>query len=383
MKIDIDNYRTPGQLIEALLAEKGWTKRVLALVLDIDETGINHRLSDKRPINAEFAISLEEVFGVPADSFLELQKRYDLAKERIKTQPDQKRKTRAQLFGGLPVTEMMSRGWLQADSIKDVAAIETGLTKFFNVKSADEIGPLPHAAKKTDMSKDLSLLQLAWLYRVKKIAEESLVPRYTHDHGLSAVKKLSSLLLSAEEIRKVPRVLEECGIRFVIVEALKSSKIDGVCFWLDENSPVIGMSLRFDRIDNFWFVLRHELEHVIQQHGRESREIIIDSDLQSESVDTESAIVAEEKIANEAASDFCVPTKKMESFIARKSPFFKEIDILGFAKTINVHPGLVAGQIRNHTKKYNLYSNHLVKIRSIIIPSAAVDGWGNVYPVED
>jgi len=383
MDINIDNYRTPGQLIEALLSAKGWTKRVLALVLDIDETGINHRLSDKRPINAEFAISLEEVFGVPADSFLELQKRYDLAKERIKTQPDHKRKTRAQLFGGLPVTEMMSRGWLQADSIKDVAAIETGLTKFFNVKDADQIEALPHAAKKTDAGKDLSLLQLAWLYRVKKIAEELLVPRYTQDCALSAVKKLSSLLLSAEEIRKVPRILEECGIRFVIVEALKSSKIDGVCFWLDENSPVIGMSLRFDRIDNFWFVLRHELEHVIQQNGRESREIIIDSDLQSESVEAETVIADEERIANKAAADFCVPAKKMESFIARKSPFFKEIDILGFAKTINVHPGLVAGQIRNRTKKYNLYSNHLVKIRSIIIPSAAVDGWGNVYPVED
>ena len=53
-------------------------------------------------------------------------------------------------------------------------------------------------------------------------------------------------------------------------EALPSSKIDGVCLWLDQHSPVIGMSLRFDRIDNFWFVLGHEIEHALKG-ARESR----------------------------------------------------------------------------------------------------------------
>ncbi|MFX8692489.1 hypothetical protein ABTM44_18400, partial [Acinetobacter baumannii] len=70
-----------------------------------------------------------------------------------------------------------------------------------------------------------------------------------------------------EETRNVPRLLQEAGVRFVIVEGLPGSKIDGVCFWLDDKSPVIGMSLRFDRIDNFWFVLRHECAHVLHGHG--------------------------------------------------------------------------------------------------------------------
>ncbi|KAI1694314.1 hypothetical protein Ddc_22202 [Ditylenchus destructor] len=52
------------------------------------------------------------------------------------------------------------------------------------------------------------------------------------------------------------------------VEALSGSKIDGACFWLDAHKPVIGMTLRFDRIDNFWFVLRHEIEHVLREDGR-------------------------------------------------------------------------------------------------------------------
>jgi len=69
------------------------------------------------------------------------------------------------------------------------------------------------------------------------------------------------------EARKVPRILAEHGIRFLIVESLPSAKIDGVCFWLNDVSPVVALSMRFDRIDNFWFVLRHELEHVVQRHG--------------------------------------------------------------------------------------------------------------------
>jgi HTH-type transcriptional regulator/antitoxin HigA len=62
---------------------------------------------------------------------------------------------------------------------------------------------------------------------------------------------MANLLQSAEEARKVPRMLAECGIRFIIVESLKAAKIDGVCIWLDKHSPVIGISFRFDRIDNF------------------------------------------------------------------------------------------------------------------------------------
>ena len=74
------DHRTPGQLIADLLEAKGWTKRVLAIVLGADETGINRLVADKRQVTAEMALALEDVFEVPADRFLKLQKDYDLAK---------------------------------------------------------------------------------------------------------------------------------------------------------------------------------------------------------------------------------------------------------------------------------------------------------------
>lgn len=380
MELDYAEYRTPGQLIDATLAERGWNQRVLAIVLGVDETGVNRLVADKRPVTAELAIILEELLGIPADRLLELQKSYDLAKARITMIPDKRRYIRAHLFGGLPVGEMIKRGWIRAGGVRDVSNVETELARFFGVDSPDQIEILPHVAKKTIVNGGISPAQVAWLYRIKQIANQLLVRRCSPTSVRNAIPKLSNLLLAKEEIRKVPRILNESGIRYVIVESLPGAKIDGVCFWLDETSPVIGMSLRHDRIDNFWFVLRHELEHVIKLHGQVAA--MLDVDLEENIAIKVADIPDEERIANEAAADFCVPSESMESFIARKSPLFTERVVIGFARTLNIHPGLVVGQLHHRTGRYELFRKYLVSVRGIISPSAIVDGWGDIGPVE-
>lgn len=378
--MDIKNFKTPGQLIQALLDERGWSQRVLAIVLNIGIPSINKLVSDKQPVSTEMALALEELFSVPAENFLDLQKSYDLAKARISALPNPGRATRAHLFGELPVTEMIKRGWLAGvTDVRDVSNVEKSLAKFFGVENVDDIEILPHAAKRTKVSADATPVQLAWLYRVKQISSEMIVGKYSNNSVRRAVELLRPLTSAAEEARKVPRILAECGIRFVIVESLPSSKIDGVCFWLNESSPVIAMSMRYDRIDNFWFVLRHELEHVIHEHGKSL--ITIDAELEGERSGTGDKVSDEERIANLAAAEFCVPKKTMDSFIARKAPVFAERDMLGVAATLRVHPGLVAGQLRNRIGRYDLFTRHLVKIRSIVSPSAVVDGWGDIAPV--
>lgn len=368
--------KTPGQLLSALLKERSWTKRTLAIVLAVDEATITRLCADKRPLNAELALTLEEVFGTPAEKFLALQRDYDLAMARIAFRPDPERAIRAQIFGGLPIAELVKRGWLEVENPKDVAQVQAAVTKFFDAESLGDVEFLPHAAKRTHLAVDATPAQLAWLYRVRSIASEMIVPAYTDAFGRSAVERLRSLLSAPEEARKVPRILAECGIRFVLVESLPSAKIDGACMWLADRAPVIGMSLRYDRVDNFWFVLRHELEHVLQGHGRVSP--ILDIDLDGRN---QGDVVEEEQVANSAASEFCVPKAKLDGFIARKAPFFAERDILGFASTLGVHPGLVAGQLQHRIKRYDLFRSHLVKIRACVAPSAMVDGWGDVAPV--
>ena len=374
------DYKTPGQLIQALLDSRGWTQRVLAIVLDIDDSGLNKIVAGKRPIDADLALSLSQVFDTPAEKFLQLQKDYDLAMARLVSRPDPGMSTRASLFGDLPVSDMIRRGWLiGVEDIRHVRAVEDALCRFFGVTSVEEIEILPHAAKKTNVFSPATPAQLAWLYRVKQIAQDTLAAKYSREALVSAVSKCRGLLGSPEGTRKVPRMLAECGVRYAIVESLPGANIDGVCFWLNDRSPVIGMSLRYDRIDNFWFVLRHECEHVLQNHGHAAA--MLDTDLEKERAGTGHTLPEEERIANEAAAEFCVPQSSLNKFIERKAPFFAERDIVGFARTLNLHPGLVAGQLQHKTSRYELFRHHLAKVRSSIAPNAMTDGWGDVAPV--
>jgi len=370
------DLRTPGQLIEQLLEDRGWSKRVLAIILGIGETTLSKLIAGKRPVDAKLALALSDVFDITPDRFLELQNRFDLAHAMAVARPDPKRAQRAQLFGGLPIAEMIRRGWIEAGGVQDVPKVESELMRFFGAPSIEEIPVLPHAPKKTDVAGKPTPAQVAWLYRAKEIASDMLAPPFSEFGVQRALKQLKPLLVAPTETRKVPRILTEAGIRFVIVETLTGAKIDGACFWIDD-APVISMTTRFDRIDNFWFVLRHELEHVLREDGQTA--VMIDTNLE-EPYDT-AEMIEEERQANEAAAEFCVPRDAMAGFIARKDPYFAERDIIGFSRTIGVHPGLVAGQLQRHTGRYNRFRQHLVPVRASIAPSAIVDGWGDIAPV--
>lgn len=379
MTPDSRDFRTPGQFIEALLIDRGWTKRTLAVVLAVSEATITRIVGDKQPVDGKMAVVLEEVFGVPADHFLSLQKQLDLAQARIVVHPDPGRATRALLYGDLPVAEMIKRGWIAAENVRDLKNVEAGLMRFFGVNRLDDIEILPHAAKKTEFNEPTTPAQLAWFYRVKQIASEMLVAPYSPQALKAALVKLRASMVAAEDVARVPRIMMECGVRFVIVESLTSAKIDGVCFWLNERSPVIGMSLRYDRIDNFWFVLRHEIEHVLQLHGR--TKAMLDAELEGERAGTGENVAAEERIANAAAQEFCVPVESLKAFVDRKAPFFSERDLIGFARLLKVHPGIVAGQLQYKTGRYDRFRDHLAKVRALITPNAIKDGWGDVAPV--
>jgi HTH-type transcriptional regulator/antitoxin HigA len=365
-------------MIEARLKERGWTQRTLAKVLNLSEQSISLLMKGRTKISTESALELQSVLDIDPDELLKLQASFELKKKQLEFRPDPALTTRAKVFGDLPVAEMIARGWLRVDDMWD-SRLNESLCRFFGVAAIDDIEVLPHAAKKTDVMGDATPAQIAWLYRVKQLAQQLLVKKYSPSAAASSVRDLKPLLVSAEGARKVPRVLSDAGIRYVIVESLPTAKIDGVCFWLDEKSPVIGMTLRFDRIDNFWFVLRHELEHVIQQHGKSA--VMLDVNLEGERAGTGADIPEEERVANEAAAEFCVPQTQLAKFIKVKAPFFAERDIRGFAATYKIHPGLVAGQLQHKTNRFDLFRNHLAKIRSVVTPNALVDGWGDVAPI--
>lgn len=364
----------PGEFIRDEIEERSWSQTDLAYILGKSAQTVNRLLTGKSGITPEMAKALSGAFDVSPELFLNLQRAYDLANAE---EPDEGIAKRARLLNVYPIREMVKRGWLEDAGIN---LMEAQVARFFEVNSVHEIDHLPHAAKKTTYD-EIKPRQQAWLYRVKQIAQQMIVSsKYTKPKLRKTVDELRKLRAHPEEVRHVPRLLEQSGVRFVVVEPLPGSKIDGVCFWLDSRAPVIGLSMRFDRIDNFWFVLRHEIEHVLRDHGQDH--VIVDAELEGERGATDESVSETERVANIAGADFCVDSKAMESFILRKYPYFYERDVLAFAKAQGTHPGLVVGQIHSRSKKYSYLRKHLSKVREHMASSAVVDGWGDVYPIE-
>ena len=352
------------------MEERGWSQSDLAYALGSTTAAINQILSDKRGISHNMARALGVALGQPPEMFARIQAEWDV---RNAEAPDDGVAARARILTQYPLREMIKRGWI--DPEHGQGSLEEQICKFFEVKNLDEVPHLAHSAKKTNYE-EIPPSQLAWLFRVREIASEMQVGPYDPSRLRDAISTLADLRTDPTNVYRVPKLLNEVGVRFVVVETLPGSKIDGVCFWLAPNAPVIGMSLRFDRIDNFWFVLRHECAHVLHGHGKDAA--ILDEDV---AAPDGQLISEEERIANNEAADFCVPSRDMTSFYLRKKPLFSERDVLAFATRVKVHPGLVVGQLQRLLDRYDLLRKHLVKVRSHLANAMMMDGWGDVIPV--
>lgn len=361
----------PGEFIREELDARGWSQRDLAYILGAPEQAVNLIVAGKRGISPEMAKALGDAFEVSADYFASLQQAYEMSNARA---PDPGISRRANLQSVYPVREMIRRGWL-ADT--DISLLEAQMMRFFCKNDLSDVPYLAHAAKKADYS-ETTPAQLAWLFRVRQMASEMVVTAYSEKKLLSFISDMPRFMIDPEEIRHIPRTLSECGIRFVVVETLPKANIDGVCFWLADDAPVVGMTLRHDRIDNFWFVLRHELEHVLNKDGRGEPDVgMIDVDIEENCGD----LPKEEQLANEAAANCCVPREELESFYVRKFPFISERDMLAFAKRIQRHPGIVVGQLQRKMNRYDWLARYKTKIRQFVVGGSNVDGWGVPAPM--
>jgi HTH-type transcriptional regulator/antitoxin HigA len=285
---------------------------------------------------------------------------------------------KAALYSFAPVGEMQKRGWIVKSSNFDV--VEAQVLQFFERKSLDDGQELLAAAARKASAGDWTPPQRAWLTKAKQLARTIQVTgRFTAKALQSALKTLSLLTSEPEEIRKVPRVLAEAGIRFLIVAPLSHSKIDGACFWLSEHEPVIALSFRYDRIDWFWFTLMHELGHVSAGDGKTVATLDIRL-VGSDAVATNDKSDVEKR-ADEFAVSSLVDQGELQDFLAR-TPVFSRLKIMGFAKRLGVHPGLVVGQLQYRKLiPYTHFRPLLTSVRNFILGNAISDGWSEAATV--
>jgi HTH-type transcriptional regulator/antitoxin HigA len=361
----------PGGFIREELEARGWTQGDLAQIMDRPLRVINELIAGKKLITPETARGLAEAFGDNDPLYwMNLDSTYRLAQ----TAPaDDLVSRRSKLYSRFPIRELAKRNWIEPSDNLDV--LEQRVCRFYRINSIDEEPRFAHAAKASQYNERIAP-QWGWLYRAKELAERVQVSAYSEQKLRAALSKLRTLLVAPEEIRQVPQILAAAGVRLVIVEFLPGAKIDGAAFWLDDNSPVIALSIRFDRINNFWFVLRHEIEHILKRDG-----LRVDVEL-TEQIQRKERLPPEEVHANEVAADFVVPSNELDNFIMRVRPLYSEQRILLFAKRIGVHPGLVVGRLQFRDEvPYTHFHRYLVKVREIITQTALTDGWGTVPPI--
>jgi HTH-type transcriptional regulator/antitoxin HigA len=362
----------PGEFLRDELDARGWTQTEFAEILGRPVRLVNEILVGKRGITPQTALEIGAALGTGPELWLNLETSYRLwhagpAPERIVRE--------ARLRERFPVREMIRRRWIEGSG--EVQVLETQVKRFFSIDSLDAPPPVP-----ADWAPGVGVQgpamvnreEEAWLFRVKQLAASLEVGAYSEQALRDGLPRLQALMADADGVRLVPALLAECGVRFVVVEPLPECRVDGVCFWLESPaSPVVGMSLRFDRIDWFWFVLRHELEHVLRG------ETSLDAD-QDPDAPPAAGAPKQEQAANAAAAEFCLPAERLDDFAARVHPVDSEQRIVAFARAVGVHPGIVVGEMQKRTGRYARLRRHLVKVRDILIESATTDGYGRFLP---
>lgn len=172
--------------------------------------------------------------------------------------------------------------------------------------------------------------------------------------------------LSPDEsiIPKLPEILKEVGIILIYEESIPGMKLDGVVQRLENGTPVIGMSLRYNRLDYFWFTLMHELAHIVKHYdildtpiideleGEEGREIENDDQIELE--------------ANRLAKSSFVERAEWRNAPPKYSTLNRVL--LDYSKQIGIHPAIIAGFLRHEQNDYTRYSKiiHGTDIRKLI-----------------
>jgi HTH-type transcriptional regulator/antitoxin HigA len=358
----------PGVFIREELEKRNWTQEDLATVLGRPLAVMSRIITGKTSITPDTAIALAGAIGRTPEFWLTAEAAYQLSQA---DKPMDSVRRRAHLYEIAPVKEMERRGWI--GHIDSDEALEAELCKFFGVDSISENLPIEVMTRKSDSGEPLSPSQRAWCFRVRQIARSRKVAEYREGRFDLCLRDLRKVAAYPQETHKVPSVLESFGIRFVVVEPLQSCKVDGVATWLDDSSPVIGVSLRFDRVDSFWFTLCHELSHI--KHRDEAP---LDSDLADCGAVTTTVRNSMEKRADEEATDMLVPLQELSSFILRIGPLYSKESIIRFAHRMKIHPGIIVGQLQ-HRQEIGYHANRemLAKVRQVVVPAAITDGWGN------
>ena len=298
---------------------------------------VSEVLSRKRPLTVPMIRALSIGLGISADTLVGL------------SVPKNEYKAEEIDWSRFPIKEIVSRGWIDKFTNNAVSATED-IVKSFISDVGLQFGGLSfrRTINGEAYSPSTKYALYAWIARVIQRAREKSGNLGVFDGNVFSttfMRDLAQLSWFENGPLLAIEFLEKHGIAVVIESHLKGTSLDGAAL-RDNGFGIIGLTLRSDRLDNFWFTLLHEVAH-LWKHVTESDMFLDDFDASSED--------RREVEANRIAREAFIPRIVWKRSEAYKNPSKESIEQL--SRELKIHPSIIAGRIRKEFNNYKLFTD--------------------------
>lgn len=367
------DFQSPGQALKYFLEQKEWTQEDLSFILSISLKHTNEIIKDKKPISLELAKLLENVFSLDAMEWMNLATKYQLQKN---SGSDKERavKLKADVYHYMPINELIKKGW-----IKNTVNLENEIRSFWNLPKNGDLDLSFLNSQRTNLEYKKSeafessfneFNALIW----HQMALNSSRLMKTKPFNKKALVELMDLMYSytnkEDGIKEFLDELNNVGVKFIFLSHLSKTYLDGAAF-LADGVPVVALTGRYDRVDNFWFTLAHELAHVmLHLTNGVSNSIFIDDTTKSKEVRSNSV---KEQEANAKAEQLLHQNDIFQHFLHNAS-YITDDKVEEFSNTSRIHPSIVVGMLAfNDLASYSTLQRFKESVRDKIPSKYKVD----------
>jgi HTH-type transcriptional regulator/antitoxin HigA len=248
------------------------------------------------------------------------------------------------VWSQLPYKEMMKRKWFTV--VRNANPLDCA-KQYFLQAAGPQFATALHRKKMRSGNVPNEYSLLAWQARILERARNLAAQGHFAEFKLDRrwLPELVSLTKRKDGPARAKQLLAAKGIALVIESALPGSYLDGAAMLSDKRRPLIGLTLRYDRLDNFWFVLFHELGHVFLHLFEGLRYDFFDEEGPSD----DDSIEAE---ADKFALDALIPEALWDQCLSRFAISEEAVRI--DADNLGIHPSIIAGRIRKERNNYTI-----------------------------
>jgi HTH-type transcriptional regulator/antitoxin HigA len=355
----------PGKILQSVLEDYDMSQKELAVAIGKPSPIVNDIIKGKRNINPEFAVLLEAVLpDISAADWMSMQNQYDISKlqrqEEIQQQKDLIERWNF-LKGYLNLNYMKKKLHLADDLSQSLSAI----LGYLAINEVNEIKMKQESVmgyfRKSEKSSTDPVNLLTWLCVVRhRSDEEKLNISFDIAKVDNLISELNSLFYANKQvIESTTRLLNSYGVKFIVEDKLDRMAVDGLSFWSGDN-PTIVMTKRMNRIDNFAFVLCHELGHIVKH-------IYVEKD--AEFLDDMNGLKEDkrEAEANKFAEDaLWKGFVKENAFKKIRVPFAANRFLLQIANEQRINISIVVGQYQHYCEVNNKTNSPYAICRNLI-----------------